>query len=334
MSTRVLVFFAVLISSVALIYGCSSNQVVIDAQAIADATWKPDGSGMLALVEQANQADLAAGGSAVPQMFSVYPVDASGSIGADLGAPGTVNSGAVTTMFISSDGNTGLTALGIDIYRYDIRANTWSDLIHDAYLMGASPDLKYVVIIERTAIVKVYDISSSPVRLVSQITTVHFDNAQRALWLENGQFSLGFLDSTTRPYLRVYDTTGVEKVALSDAAAPFHSSAFAPGSHEMFIRTSAGGIDRINVLTYDRVNVVSANVSSMDVTRDGKGIAYILNEAGEPIHIQNVANGHQTTTGDNAIAVMIAPAGDKLAYIHFVDNYNEDIKVTGLSIPQ
>lgn len=313
--------------------GCDTQSPALDAQAVGDLKWKPNASGMMALIEQTSQAALQSG--ATTQAFDVFSVDANGGIGQKLPAPGQSVPQYVSGIFLSSDGSRAVTTLGSNIFRLDVASGTWTSVIDNAYLLGVSRDAKYVTTLQSNGIVKIYDVLAAPARLIAQITTVALD-AKQSLWLDNGQFTLNFLDSLQRPLLRIYDTTRAIVKEIPNASTPFHASGYAPGSRDLFVANSSHGIDRINLDTYARSAMYSGDANSFDVSQDGRVIVYVANDstANGALHILNTANGHESITGDKAIAVFLSPQADRVAYIHYVDGYNSDIHVTGVTVPQ
>jgi hypothetical protein len=318
--------------------GCGSTAPTNLAQAVGEVAWRPNESGMISLIEKTTESQY---DYSTYETFSVYSIGPDGSIGQPYNTPQSQTSnGYAPTLYISNDGNSAIVELGSDIYRIDLAGNSAKNIIQNSNLLAVSPDFKYVLSTDdaygsATKLCKLYDISSSTPRLASQFNAVGVTDA-RALWLENGTFALTHYD-TNFYHVSIYDTAGTIVRTIPNAEAAFHASAFSPGSHDLFIRNLAEGIDKINLQTGVRTAVITQDsVGSMDASADGSLLLYSSNTLATSFNLYavNVANRHTAQIGQKAIAIVISPNADKAAVIHYVDENNSDIQTVGVSVPQ
>jgi hypothetical protein len=325
-----------LLIAAAVLTGCDTQPTDL-AQSVAEVTWRPNESGMLALVDQTTQSAI---DLSTTTTYSLYNVGADGGIGQPVNAPQQAGNGYPPILYLSKDGNTAITQLGTDIYRIDLPGNIATDIIQNTNLLMVSPDFKYLLSTENSTgypskLCTIYDISVNPIRRVQQFTAVGVTNG-RGLWLENGLFALTHND-TIGFHVNVYDTTGTTVSQIPNAEAAFHASAFSPLSHDLFVRTNNEGIDKINLQTGVRTSVITQDsVGSMDASANGALIVYSSNSFARSFNLYevNVADtSKKAEIGQNAIAVVIAPNADRAAVIHYVDTYNSDINTVSVSVP-
>jgi hypothetical protein len=330
-------FYLVVILLATLLLSSCDNTAVSDSQTVADLAWKPDGSGMFGLIERTTEAS-----ASVSQYHSydLYRLGADGQVGEKLGLPAPAYDSYLLGVLMSADGQAALIGSATNIIREDFASNSKTVVLQNTYLLTASPDLSYVVTTtdngySPTKLCAIYDISHLPARRVAQFNAVNATN-NRGVWLENSSFALTHLDSTQSPYITIYDTLGHAMRSIENAEMAFHASAYIAATHEIFVRDRLDHIVRIDLNSGQRHTVVpTSSVNSVDVSRDGKMIVYTTLDTNENriLRLENVETGDQRDIGTEAISVFLNPQATKLAYIHYVDPYNEDIRVMDVTLP-
>src|ERR1035437_2233119 len=152
--------------------GCSSTLSVTTSQSVSEVVWLPDESGMLAIVQQQTQ-DATTG--ATTATGGLYRIGADGSIGNQIAMPDQqiIYNHYPNVIFVSKDGRTAITQVGLNIYRVDLTTNTATNIIADQNLLGVSPGGKYLISTETAPIGDagprlcfVFDVSGNTPRLL------------------------------------------------------------------------------------------------------------------------------------------------------------------------
>jgi hypothetical protein len=251
-------------------------------------------------------------------------------------------------VYVSSDGSTAITQFGTDIYSLPIAGGNITDLIQGNALFGVSPDGKYSLSTPTPAgfgyiILYTYGLTSTTPTAEPQLTRLNV-LSNRALWLNNDEYALSILDSIgldslIYSHVIIYDAQGDSLWSIANADVRFSVSAFAPGSGDIFVRTSAMGIDRINMNTRVRTHIVTNDtVYSMDVSADGTVLVYCSNAGSTngtlPAYVVNTANGDKGPSfASNVNIPRISPKHDMVACITLQSGANSNINVYPLNTP-
>ena len=317
--------------------GCDNTSSSAVYMVVQSAAWLPNESGMIALAQKQT---VSAVDNSVSLTRGLYSVGADGSIGSVIG-PGEVGEANWNSpvLFVSKDGGTAYAQIGAHIYRVNLGDNSATQVIQNAALLGVSPDGRYAISTNAAETDKapdyiMYDVATSPVRLVRHFTPPNIYNS-RCLWIDNGTFALTSTDSVG-VYVTLWDTTCTILHTYPDADARFSAAAYSPTSHDLFVRTNTGGIDRINMLTQVRASVITQDtVESVGASADGTLLAYSSGRTTQqlPLYSCNTQNGHTAVIGSDAVFPIISPNADRVAFVHNASP-NVDIKVNGISLPQ
>jgi hypothetical protein len=332
--------------------GCTTSATTTISQEVYNVMWLPnESSGMVAFIDQLTEDEY--GNEAEVQ--NLFQVNSSGSIGTAMNpsgtAPYTPPNGTywnAPVVYVSSDGSTAITQFGTDIYSLPINGGNITDLIQGNALFGVSPDGKYALSTPTPAgygyiILYTYGLTSTTPTAEPQLTRLNVIS-NRALWLNNDEYaftildSIGVIDSIVYDHVNIYDAQGDSLWSIPNADVTFSVSAFAPGSGDIFVRTPASGIDRINMNTRVRTQIVTNDtVYSMDVSADGTVLVY-SSAAGStngtlPAYAVNTANGDKRMFASNVIIPRISPRHDMVACINNQSTGNSNINVYPLNTP-
>ncbi len=333
--------------------GCTTSATTTISQEVDNVMWLPnESSGMVAFIDQLTEDDY--GNTAESQ--NLFQVSSNGSIGTAMNPSGTapynVSNGGTywnaPVVYVSSDGSTAITQFGTDIYSLPIAGGNITDLIQSTALFGVSPDGKYALSTPTPAgygyiILYTYGLTTSTPTAQPQLTRLNVIS-NRALWLNNDEYaltildSIGVIDSIVYDHANIYDAQGDSLWSIPNADVTFSVSAFAPGSGDIFVRTPASGIDRINMNTRVRTSIVTNDtVYSMDVSADGSVLVYSSAAASTngtlPAYAVNTANGDKKMFASNVIIPRISPKHDMVACINYQSTGNSNINVYPLSTP-
>ncbi|HET6402837.1 MAG TPA: hypothetical protein VFH95_15740 [Candidatus Kapabacteria bacterium] len=342
--------FAAIVSP-ALLAGCSNTTATSVSQQVFEIAWLPDESGMLAYIDKVSISSL---DNSQIEGQNLYHVGSDGSIGNSMNpADAPVNrSGYAPIVSVSPDGHTAIASfingMGMpDIYRYDLSGGNVTDIIQSSYLLGVSRDMHYAATTTLAAnpdyrLIELYDLNSLQPLLPKQTITGPASN--RVLWIDGTHYAITIQDSvgsdnTPRSHVAIYNTAGDITQVIPNADVPFHASAYASKSGDLFVRTYTDGIDKINLTTFVRTSVITDDsVNSMDVSSDGTLLVYssdALNNNGSfPAYAVNVANGHKANIGTSVTTPILSPRADKVAFIHQISGgSSQDIQVTSVSLP-
>ncbi len=335
-----------------MLAGCSNNTNTTVSQSVYELAWLPDGSGMLAYIDKVSLSAL--DGSEIDGQ-NLYHVGSDGSVGNSINpadaAPNVY--GYPPLISISADGSSAITSFansnGVpNVDRADFAGNTVTQLIPGTNLLGVSPDQKYVATTVSAAnntskLLVVYDLTGSPPRLPEQ--TIPGAVSNRVLWTDNSHFAVTIYDSLGSDqipwyHVTIFNVDGSVSRVIPNASVPLHASAYAPKSGELFVQTHTLGIDKINVTTGIRSNVITNDtVYSMDVSSDGTLLVYSSEAASTngsfPGYAVNVANGHRTSLASSMLVPILSPDEKHVAFIHQLSGgESSDIQVVGVSMPQ
>ncbi|GEM_PF-2353686 len=329
--------------------GCDSSTNSTIAQQVDDITWMPDGSSLIAYVRKTSYSAI---DNSQYTGVNVYRVNLDGSLGnAIISTDQVVPSDPYYTSIlpISPDGKQALAQFGSNIYKIDLSGGSANNIIQNTYLFGASPDLRYALTTTSSAqvtskLLVLYDLSSSPIRMLSPSQTRLGVVSAHPVWVDSGRYALTIYDSTdsfgAHFHVGIYDTAGNVARTIPNAAVPPHASAYATLSHDLFVQNQNLGLDKINLQTGKRSTIIATDtVESMDASPDGSLVVYISGSqaAGTsyPATAVNVANGHTASIGSGYYSVKISPNGQKAAYITKLDQSgNQAIAVNAVSVPQ
>ena len=331
--------------------GCSNTTDTSVSQQVFEIAWLPNESGMLAYIDKVTISSL--DGSQIDGQ-NLYHVGSDGSIGNSMNPADAAQnpSGYAPIVSVSADGNAAVASfingVGLpDIYRYDLSGGNVTDIIQSTYLLGVSPDLHYAATTTLSAgypyrLVELYDLNSLQPLLPKQ--TIPGAASNRVLWIDGTHYAITIqdtlgADNAPRFHVAIYNTAGEITEVIPNANVPFHASAYAPKSGDLFVQTYREGIDKINLTTSIRTSVITNDsVSSMDVSSDGTLLVYSSdapsNNATYPAYAVNVANGHRSNIGSGVIAPILSPNADKVAFIHQISGgASSDIQVVGVTLP-
>jgi hypothetical protein len=320
--------------------GCDSGTQNTQIQDVSELRWKADGSAIYGLVQSYIQTATSTTPSigysmarfntdgSLAQTYSTTPlsrpVDLSGNI--ESFSP---------SLYVSSDGSTFVTQLEADLYRFHTQTAVLENLDQLFHLIVVSPDLHYAVGTtspgyQPIKTIQIYDITTSPIRLLA-----HFDttaDVKPGLWLGNtGAFAITIVDSAGR-HVSIYDTTGTLRNVIGGAETAFHNVVFNAQTNDIFVRNWAGKttdqfLDKINLTTMARTNVLNFKVENFDVTKDEGVIIYSAYDTTSAIHMRsrNLKTLNELPIADDIqLIISLSPAEDKLAYIRKQDvNFNE-----------
>ncbi len=329
-----------------LVNGCSATSTNTLSQEVENVVWLPNESGMVAYVDQVTED--AYGNQSEGQ--NLYQVNGGGTIGNAMNANSTTPSTGYRNgpiVYVSSDGKTAITQFGSDIFSLPISGGNVNDLIQATALFGVSPDGKYAITTPTPAgygyiIVYPYLLTSSSPILGTQVTRPSVIS-NRVLWLNNDDYAMTVLDSVgidslVYSHVTIYDASGDLLDTIANGDVSFSAGAFASGTNDLFVRTPAMGIDRINLNTHVRTPVVTNDtVYSMDASADGTVLVY-SSSAGStngtlPAYAVNLSDMNKKMFASNVIIPRISPQHDHVACVNYQDESDSDIQVYSLITP-
>jgi dipeptidyl aminopeptidase/acylaminoacyl peptidase len=326
--------------------GCSSpTSTTTLSQEVWNIAWLPNESGMIAISDQV--VENASG--TYDTADNVYRVNTSGSIGNALNsnnADPDANYWNAPIIYLSTDGSTAIVQYGTDIYSIALGSGTFTDIIQNTQLFGVSSDGKYAVTTTSSPgspnkYLVTYDLTANPPTPLPS-TDVPGLLSNRVLWLNNDEYAITILDSGVYSHVAIYNAEGgVPVMVIPNATVEFSSSAFSPDSNDLFVETSATGIDRINLTSGTRIAIVTDSIASMDVSSDGTVLVYTSNSSLLPygtMYAVNLANLHIAlvpSAPSGVVKPIISPRHDFVACVQLVSSgsLSSNIGVYGLSIP-
>ncbi|HEY3873835.1 MAG TPA: hypothetical protein VGM92_00025 [Candidatus Kapabacteria bacterium] len=324
--------------------GCDTSSTQVASQTVDGIAWLPDGSGIIAYLDQTTESTL---DGSTSEGANLYHVGLDGSIG------NAINSSSISVdlgylpstpqVFVSSDGQTAITQFGTDIFTVGINNGNITDIIQNTGLLGVSPDFKYVLTTSSSAsfgaaFIKFWSVSNNVPTLIGETKTIVKMGGNRALWLSNDDFALTINDSTAsnRTHVTVYDFSGDSLTSIPDADVSISAAAFSPGSNDLFVRNHLEGIDRIHFnspATYVRTSIISNDsVDSMDASSDGSLLVYTSASSAltyGTLFAVNVADTNKVTVTTGVAQPVLSPKADKVAY----SNSNSGIQVVSVQTP-
>ncbi|HYM20236.1 MAG TPA: hypothetical protein VEW28_04435 [Candidatus Kapabacteria bacterium] len=326
--------------------GCDSVGTNTDIQDIVEVRWQPDGSAIYGFMDKLTLTQYQ---TIPPASYMITKFNSDGSFNKSIPTDQPAQSDISFSIYISPNASELITQVGSDLYQITPATNAYSKIYEIFHLLVASPDLHYAVgsISQSNHPIKtvvIADISVQPARIVRQ-----FDVAGIALepgiWLNNGRFAITLQDSV-KTHITIFDTTGATITAIAGAETAYHNTVYAPSSNTMYFRNQAqlktdGSVDKINLTSMQRANVLPQGVESFDVSQDEGMIVfnqYIYNSDSTTqtltMFAKNLTTGNQSqVTNDVLSLAVLSPAADRVAYIHQRDvNYNE-LFVKGITRP-
>lgn len=309
-----------------LLSSCDDPVPASPPQDIGNAVWRSNNA-MLTFVEKR---DFVSGGDFI---YKLYEADGEGKLGKQLWDED--NSDPVPFLAVSPDGNTALTVLSSKLYRLDLVNGTRTQLTTNVTrVFAASPDLRFVLLTHAglynpIKTVSLLDVSGDVVRSVKEW---RIKGLQLGLgyWLKNDEIALN-LDTASRPFVTIFDTTGAILRSFANAQTPARSSAYTPESNSLFVKNYES-LEQLNVETGQRVNIADTYVN---LDARGNTLAYIEKGDGKnKIFIRNISTGETIEVGNDAFRfVILSPDATKLAYlVEPRANYNE-LKVISVTTP-
>jgi dipeptidyl aminopeptidase/acylaminoacyl peptidase len=325
--------------------GCDSSGTTVESQEVSSVAWLPDESGMLAFIDKLY---LNADGSQ-SEGQNLYRANTSGSLGNAIfpsDATPDLNYWNAPIVFVSSDGQTAITQNGTDINSIGLSNGNITDIIQGTALFGVSTDMKYVTTVATSpppvaAILATYILTTNPITFYPH-ETVPGLLSNRALWLNNDQYALTIDDSTDaeglHSHVAIYNTGGgLPTMTIPNADVAFSAGAYVPATNDLFVRTNAMGIDRINLNNPPvRTPIITTDsVESMDASNDGTFIVYTSSDSATlyTLYAVNVANLDRKQIATDIIAPYISPKRDRVACTHYIDGNNSDIQVFSVGDP-
>ena len=322
--------------------GCNSGTQNVQVQDIVELKWQSDGSAIFGY----SQSYISTSTTVIPSPgYSIIRCNNDGSIAqtyntTQLSRPTDIATGTIDSyapsLYLSSDGNTIVTQLEGDVYRFHPQTGALDKLLTQFHLITVSPDLRYAVVTNSPdnrpiKTVDVYDLNSSVARHVT-----NFDAKvaiSPGIWLNNGSFAITCND-TSGTNISIYDTTsiGPPLMIISGAETPFHNVVFNSNTNTLYVRNHGGHatdnfVDKINLTTKSRANMLNFAVTDFDVTRDENIIIYSAYDTSHNIHLKsrNLVSSNEISIADDIrLIVALSPMEDKIAYIRQRDaNFSE-----------
>lgn len=328
--------------------GCDSGTQSTQVQDNVEIKWQSDGSSIFGFLRSYTVTST----SAVPFTgYSIVRCNNDGSVAETYKtdpksrpidpATGNIDSYS-SSLYVSPDGNTVVTQLEGDLYRYHPHTGVLEKLVTQLHLIVSSPDLHYAVgtpspDVQPIKTINVYDLSSAPIRLVT-----HFDvnriSASSGIWFNNGTFGVNCTD-TLGAHISIFDTTSTGTPpplnVIGSAEAVFHNFFFNSQTNDLFFRNRNsrkdgasfdGTVDRINLTSMVRANVLNLKVENFDVTKDESTIVYSAYDSAITIHMRsrNLQSSKELQIADDIkLIIALSPTDDKLAYIRGSLDHNE-----------
>ncbi len=318
----------------AVVSSCSEITPLNQFQDIAEVQWKPDGSGMLSLLERANGDN----GGTLNGAYSLYELGGDGSLGSEYETGTTAIQGFSYAIFMNDNGTKAITQMGAyDVYEIDIPAKKATKRIDDLYLIAASRDGRFVVGTfspprQPIKTVTLFDISTSTPRKITQFD-VSGVNTNRGIWLDDSTFAIAVADSIGN-HINVYDTAGVLLQTIANANISNHNIHFDSDSKNLYFRNNDGNVIKQNIVSGARATIVTKNtVQNFDVTKDETVIVYSILETNTGVlYKHSVTSGADTKLADDVLAgAYLSPIEDKIAYTRLIEINQQGVKVIGFS---
>lgn len=314
-----------------LLAGCNPSTQNTQIQDIVELKWQADGSALFGFMQNY----IATGTSVIPATgYNIVKFNSDGSLAQTFTTTPKARPDFSNSLYISADGSAAVTQLENDLYRYTIKTGVLEKLDSLIHLIVVSPDLHYAVSttspnIQPIKTIRLYDISVSPIQLIK-----YFDisaDAKPGIWLNNGMFGITVVDSVGR-HIAIYDITGTLRDSIGGAETAFHNVVFNSASNDLFVRNWAGKttdqqVDKINLDSKTRANVLNFKVENFDVTRDESAIIYSAYDTLHTIHMRSrnlLTSNERAIADDIRLIIALSPLQDKLAYIRQRDaNFTE-----------
>jgi len=316
-----------LIGTLALFNGCSQTTDYTQ-QDFGNLSWKPDGSGMYGLFEK----QLTTVGS------DSYIIGVFDQMGALAGTVPTSDKATNPNFFLDPAATHAVVQLGPNLYRVDLPSGNQTLLTTKVRLFVASADLHYAVVTaspdgQPIRTISVLDLWSDKPREVKKWDLGGVsDNS--GIWLKNGTFGLTVNNGAIQ--INIYDTLGRSVDSVSNAEDLFHNGNYVAATDEFYFRSSSvtlSGIDRFNFTTRVRDHVFTGeSADNFDVSADGRILAVKTSSGISVLNTKTLAKSFVTNDGI-WWGVFLAPAGDKLAYIHSQSSTIRDVHVLSFTSP-
>lgn len=321
--------------------GCDNITTTTDIQDVVELKWRHDGNGIFGLIQKLTLSQY----QTIPSAnYNPCAFNTDGSLNKTISCDQSASTDISYSIFSTPDDSKIAAQLGGDLYTIDPSSGSFAKRYLQFHLLTMSPDLHYAVgsISPSNRLIKtilVIDISGSTSR---EVTRFDISNMQQqpGAWLSNGRFGITLRDSAGSN-IAIYDTTGVLRSTIPGASTAFHNSIFFPTTNDLYFRNQAGktndySVDKINLTSMQRANVVPLDVESFDVSTD-QGLMvynrYALNSDSTKtltMYAKNLLNGNeQKLTNDVLSLVALSPVSDRVAYVHARNgNYNEVFTMT------
>jgi hypothetical protein len=332
-----------------LLAGCSSSTTQVSNQSVEDIAWLPDESGLIAYMETTSVSEVD-GSEALSA--NLYHVSTNGAIGNAIDASDqAVSTDFTPLVFVSSNGKTALTAFENNTFSIDLSSGNATNINSGSYMYGVSAGLHYMIsdLYQPTLGVKplqLYDLTASPIKLVGISQTHTNVTGNRALWIDSTMYALTVYDSALVDgpefdHITIYDLNGDSVYGIPDAQGLLHTSAYAPGTHELFFLTNELGIAKYNLTTRIRTPIKimpNDSVESLDVSADGSILVYSSQATNNANAYQgyaiNVSSGNIVPITNGMVTLLISPNKDRVAYIDITDaTSDEGVGVVALPQP-
>jgi hypothetical protein len=341
------IFTVFLLSSFFLAAGCDSSSQNVQVQDISEIEWQSDGSAIYGFL----QSYISTVNTSTPSTgYDIAKFDAGGSlvhtytnsVKARFFDPATGEVDSYSpVLYLSSDGSTIVTQFEGDLYRFKPASNTLEKLITQFHLIVVSPDLHYAIgtpspSIQPTKTLDGYDISVSPPRQIFHLPYVSLAASITGIWLSGGTFGVTLKDSVGTN-IAIYDTIGTLRQDIPGAETAFHNTFFNKQTNDFFFLNHAGktsdySVDKMNLTTSARTNILNFAVENFDVTSDEQIIVYGATDSvhqtksGVSLKIRNLQTSQEAASPlatDNLAYVILSPVADKVAYLSGDVNFKQ-----------
>ena len=341
MRKHVIVFMTITVIALAQT-GCDSGTQNTQVQDIAELKWQADGSAMYGFL----QSYIETATSTIPGIgYNIVKFNTDGSLAQTYNTVPLGRPDFSTSIFVSADGSVAVTQLENDLYRYGLKTGVLEKLQQQFHLIVASPDLHYAAgspspVYQTIKTLDLYDITASPIRLVAHLPYVSGLAAFPGIWLSNGMFGVTCLDSVGARIF-IYDTTGVIHDTIPGAETAFHNTVFNSQKNDLFVlnyasKTTDYFVDKINLTTKARSNILNFKVENFDVTKDEQAIIYSAYDSTSTISMKSrnlITQNVNSIATDILLIITLSPAEDKLAYIRKRDDNFSEVRVIPFNKP-
>lgn len=351
MNKRFVIGFSLYVTA-SLFSGCNSGTQNTQVQDVVELKWQADGNSIYGFLQSYTATNTSVNPSAG---YTIVRFNSDGSLAETYNLdpksrPRDLVTGSLDSytpsLFVSSDASTIVTQLDADLYRYHPKSGILEKLVTQFHLIVASPDLHYAIgtpsldpQVIKTIII--YDLSASPVRIVHQFD-IKGVAASSGIWLNNGLFGITCNDSVGA-HISIFDTTssGTPLSVIGGAEIAFHNAVFDSLTNELFFRNHGGKatdyfVDKVNLTTFSRGNILNFKVENFDVTRDESAIIYSAYDASSTIHMKtrNLQSSNELAIADDIrLIIALSPKEDKLAYIRQRDQNFNEVRVLAFTKP-